>query len=160
MSNTRKICFSGITMALYIAVMYVSQGFAFGQYQVRIATALYALAFPLPFLVLPLALANSISNMVMGGLGVFDIVGGFIVGIITAGAIWLVQRFKLPMFFVVPIIILGPALVVPFWLSYLLGVPYLALVGSLGVGQLTPAVVGFVMIKFLDTHLKGMKKDD
>jgi hypothetical protein len=39
--------------------MLCTQSFAFGQYQIRIATAVYALNWTFPFLVAPLGLANS-----------------------------------------------------------------------------------------------------
>ena len=81
MTKTQKLAFSAMVMALYIVMMYVTQSFAFGQYQVRIATALYATAYLFPFLVLPLGLSNLLSNVIMGGLGVFDIVGGGLVGL-------------------------------------------------------------------------------
>ena len=58
MSISKKIAYSGVVMALYIVVVFATQGFSFGLYQIRIATALYALAFHFPFLVVPLALAN------------------------------------------------------------------------------------------------------
>jgi uncharacterized membrane protein len=140
--------------------MYLTQGFAFGQYQIRIATALYALSYLFPFLVVPLAIANSLSNILMGGLGMFDIVGGFGVGLATGGAIYLLQRFKAPMLFVIPVIILGPGLIVPLWLSFLIGVPYLALVVSLSIGQITPAVVGYLLIKALSVHKKRIGLDE
>ena len=160
MSNTKKICISGVTMAMYIAIMYVTQGFAFMAWQIRIATALYSLSYLFPFLVVPLALANMLSNIVMGGLGIFDIAGGLAVGIITTGAVYLVRRFNLPMVLVIPVLILGPGLVVPIWLSYLLNLPYLALVASVSIGQVTPAVVGYFLIKILKKHMKGLKLNE
>lgn len=78
-SHTRKLTISGILLALYIVIMMATQGFAFGQYQVRIATALYGLAALFPFSVPVFGLANLISNMIMGGLGPIDAIGGCIV---------------------------------------------------------------------------------
>lgn len=46
--------------------MMVTQGFAFGQYQVRIATALYGLAALFPFSILAFGFGNLISNLIMG----------------------------------------------------------------------------------------------
>lgn len=43
-SNTQKITIAGMCIALYIAIMLCTQSFAFGQYQVRIATAMYSLS--------------------------------------------------------------------------------------------------------------------
>ena len=56
--NTRRMTFSALVIAIYIAVLYVTQGISFGPYQIRIATALYGLAFLYPFLVVPLGIAN------------------------------------------------------------------------------------------------------
>ena len=65
LSTTQKLTLSALVMALYVVVMFFTQSFAFGQYQVRIATAIYAMAGLYPFLILPLALANLLSNLVM-----------------------------------------------------------------------------------------------
>ena len=135
--------------ALYIALMYVGQGFAFGVYQVRLATAIYALAYLFPFSTVPLALANALSNALLGGFGVFDIVGGFGVGLVTAGAIALVRICKLPAWLVILPNILGPGLIVPLWLSHITGVPYWALVVNISIGQITPAILGYILIRAL-----------
>ena len=140
MSNTKKLAFSGAVIALYITVMYLTQSFAFGQYQVRIATAIYAAAYLFPFLVVPLGLSNLLANMVMGGLGIFDILGGGAVGLLTAGCCALLGRKKASPWSVFLPITLIPALGVSLWLSGLLNVPYWALAASLLVGQ---AVAGF-----------------
>ena len=90
--SNQKLVFSALCIALYIVVMICTQSFAFGQYQIRIATALYGLSAIFPFLILPFGLANVVSNTVMGGLGLPDIIGGFIVGIVTTGIIVLAKR--------------------------------------------------------------------
>ena len=135
--------------AMYIALMYVGQGFAFGVYQVRVATAIYAFSYLFPFAAVPLALANALSNALLGGLGVFDIVGGFGVGLVTAGAIALVRILKFPMWLVILPNILGPGLIVPLWLSHLTGVPYWALVVNISIGQVTPAILGYILVRAL-----------
>jgi uncharacterized membrane protein len=58
LSGTQKITVSAAAMAIYIVLMSLTQSFAFGQYQVRIATAIYSLAYLFPFLVVPMGLAN------------------------------------------------------------------------------------------------------
>ncbi|MCF0154298.1 MAG: QueT transporter family protein, partial [Veillonella sp.] len=80
MSKTRKLTISALVMAIYIVLLYVTAGISFGAYQVRIATAFYALSYIFPFLVVPMGLANFIANM-FGGLGLVDMVGGFVVGV-------------------------------------------------------------------------------
>ena len=154
MTSTQKLTFSGAVIALYIVVMYLTQSFAFGQYQVRIATALYATAYLFPFLVVPLGLSNLLANMVMGGLGFFDIVGGGVVGILTAGCCALLGKKKLSPWLVVLPITLIPALGVSLWLSKLIGVPYWTLAASLLVGQAIAGVIGAVLVRTLKTIWK------
>ena len=154
LSKTQKLTLSGAVMAIYIVVMYFTQSFAFGQYQVRIATAIYAVAYLFPFLVVPLGLSNLLANMVMGGLGFFDIVGGGIVGLLTAGCCALLGRKKIASWSVIVPVTLIPALVVSIWLSKLIGVPYVALASSLLVGQAIAGVVGALLVKALKSIWK------
>ena len=92
MSKAQKLTFSAMIMALYIVVLYFTQSFSFGAYQIRIATSLYGLSYLFPFLVLPLGFANFIANMLFGGLGLLDMFGGCIVGIVTTAIIVLIRR--------------------------------------------------------------------
>lgn len=146
--TVKKLVISGVVIALYAVVMLMTQSFAFGQYQIRVATSLYALAGIYPFLVVPLGVANFLSNTIMGGLGPIDMMGGLIVGVLTAGGcaylkkinIWLVG---------LPILVF-PTLLVPIWLSYLLKVPYLVLVISVGAGQILPSILGVFIVKYLE----------
>lgn len=153
MSSTRKIAFSSIIIALYIVLMYFTSGFAFGQYQIRIATSLYALSAVYPFLIIPLALANMLSNILLGGLGILDIVGGFIVGLVTTVAVYLVSKFNLNDIFIGVALVLGPGLVVPIWLSRILNVPYIVLAVSLCIGQLFPAIIGVIIVRQVKKRL-------
>jgi len=148
-TKTRKLTFSALIAASYFVVMFATQWFAFGPYQIRVATAIYAMAYPFPFLVLPLALANSFSNM-LGGFGMLDIVGGFGVGLVTAGLVAAVKLLRLPMFLVIFPIIFGPGLIVPLWLSPLTGLPYWALVVNICIGQTAPAILGYILIRALE----------
>ena len=50
MQRTKKLTLSGLTIALYIVMMYFTQSFSFGQYQIRLATGLYSLAYHFSFL--------------------------------------------------------------------------------------------------------------
>ena len=149
LSKTQKLTLSGAVMALYIVVMYFTQSFAFGQYQVRIATAIYGVAYLFPFLVVPLGLSNLIANMMMGGLGFFDIVGGGLVGLLTAGCCALLGKKRETPWSVVAPITLIPALGVSLWLSGILGVPYWTLAASLLVGQAIAGIAGAVLVNAL-----------
>ena len=53
LNTTQKLVLSAIMMALYIAILFVSQAISFGAVQMRLATALYGLTYIFPFLVLP-----------------------------------------------------------------------------------------------------------
>jgi uncharacterized membrane protein len=148
-SGARKIAICGLVMAIYIVLMYYTQGFAFGQYQIRIATSLYGLVALHPFLMVPLALSNLLSNMLLGGLGIYDTLGGFMVGIVTTSVVYLIRRFKLNDLFIAVPIIFGPGLIVPVWLSNILNVPYNVLALSLCIGQIVPSILGVILVKQL-----------
>lgn len=159
MKPVKKITISAIVIALYIAVMFVTQGFAFGQYQIRIATSLYSLSYVYPFLILPMGLANFLSNTLMGGLGPLDMFGGTIAGIVTAGAVYLVRKFKLNIWLITIPIVLGPGLLVPVWLSVLLHVPYLPLALSICAGQVLPAIGGVLIIRWAGRYISNSGKN-
>ena len=150
-NSTKKLTISAMVIALYVIIMYVTESFAFGAVQVRIATVLYSLSYFFPFLVLPLGLANLLSN-ILGGMGMVDMLGGCGVGIITSFCVYMVRKAKLPSFLVAVPIVLGPGLIVPIWLTYFTGVPYPMLALSLCLGQLAPAILGVAAVKVLETR--------
>ena len=153
MSKVQKLTVSAMVMALYVVVLYFTQSFSFGAYQIRIATALYALAYLFPFLVLPLGFANFIANFLFGGLGLLDWFGGCFVGIIVTAIIVLIRRKGWSRWLMILPIILVPGLGVPSYLSYLLHVPYSVLATSLCIGQSVPAVCGVVLVNVLQRVL-------
>ena len=153
MSKVQKLTVSAMVMALYVVVLYFTQSFSFGAYQIRIATALYALAYLFPFLVLPLGFANFIANFLFGGLGLMDWFGGCFVGIIVTAIIVLIRRKGWSRWLMILPIILVPGLGVPSYLSYLLHVPYSVLATSLCIGQSVPAVCGVVLVNVLQRAL-------
>lgn len=153
MSKVQKLTVSAMVMALYVVILYFTQSFSFGAYQIRIATALYALAYLFPFLVLPLGFANFIANFLFGGLGLLDWFGGCFVGIIVTAIIVLIRRKGWSRWLMILPIILVPGLGVSSYLSYLLHVPYSVLATSLCIGQSVPAVCGVVLVNVLQRAL-------
>ena len=153
MSKVQKLTVSAMVMALYVVVLYFTQSFSFGAYQIRIATALYALAYLFPFLVLPLGFANFIANFLFGGLGLLDWFGGCFVGIIVTAIIVLIRRKGWSRWLMILPIILVPGLGVSSYLSYLLHVPYSVLATSLCIGQSVPVVCGVVLVNVLQRAL-------
>lgn len=148
--QNQKLVFSALCIALYIVVMLCTQSFAFGQYQIRIATALYGLSALFPFLVVPFGLANIISNTVMGGLGLPDIIGGGIVGLLTTGLIVWGKRCGCGNWIIAAAVTLVPGLGVPVWLSAILNLPYWLLASSLLVGQAICGVVSMLLVSALE----------
>ena len=142
MSRVQKLTFSAMVMAIYIVVLYFTQSFSFGAYQIRIATSLYALSYLFPFLVFPLGLANFISNMFFGGFG--------IVGIVASASIVLIRKKGWNRVLIAVPIVLVPGLGVATYLSYFLNMPYQLMALNLCIGQLLPSVVGVVLVKALE----------
>lgn len=150
-----KAAMSGMVMAIYVLVMFLTQYFAFGQFQVRIATSFYALSAIYPFLIIPLSMANFLSNTLLGGLGLPDMVGGFIVGMLTSTVIYLIERWRLNDWLIAFSIVLIPGLMVPIWLSYILHLPYRALAISLCLEQIIPGVFGVLLVRQLKGKIKS-----
>lgn len=150
MNNNRKLAISSMVVALYVVVMMCTQSFAFGQYQVRIATALYGLSALFPFLVVPMGVANVLSNTLMGGLGMLDIIGGFLVGILTTSLIVFGKKQGWGNWIVWVAVTFVPGLCVPIWLSYILNIPYLILASSVLIGQCISGLAGMALISALE----------
>jgi uncharacterized membrane protein len=147
---TQKLTLSALCMSLYLVVMLCTQSFAFGQYQVRIATALYGLSAIFPFLIVPFGLVNMVSNAVMGGLGPLDMLGGTAVGILTTALIVFGKKRGWGNWIILVSTTFIPGLGVPLWLSYLLQVPYLVLVSTVIVGQAISGVAGMLLVNALE----------
>jgi uncharacterized membrane protein len=153
-SSVQKLAFSGLVMALYIVIMYFTQSFAFGQYQIRIATSIYALSAIFPFLIVPLGFSNMLSNILMGGFGIVDMLGGLGVGLITSTTIFLIRKYKFSDLLISIPIIIFPGLLVPIWLSIFIKVPYSVLAASILIGQIIPGIVGVTLVKQLKNRIK------
>ena len=150
-----QLTMSGIFLALYLVVMLCTQGFAFGQYQIRIATALYGLSAIFPFLVIPSCLANFLSNMLLGGLGPLDMLGGALVGLLTSSLIVWGKRRGWGNWIILVAVTMVPGLGVPLWLAVLLDIPYLVLASSLLVGQLVCGISSLLLVGALEKVTLG-----
>lgn len=147
MSSNRKLVFSALIVAIYIVIICFTQGFSFGVIQVRIANCLYALAYAYPFLPLPLGVANVIANLLCGGLGLIDIIGGGIVGCVTAWVVGLIGKKRWNVWLVIIPIVVIPACGVSLWLSMILHISYLISFFSIFIGQILPALLGVILVK-------------
>lgn len=149
-SKYQQLTFSGIYIAMFLVIMLCTQSFAFGQYQIRIATALYGLSAIFPFLIVPACIANVISNTIMGGLGMLDIVGGGIVGLLTTSLIVYGKKQGWGNWIVFLAVTFIPGLCVPAWLSVLIHVPYWILASSILVGQAICGVCSMLLVGSLE----------
>lgn len=156
MSKTYKITLSGLAIAIYIVLMYITQSFSFGQFQVRLATGLYSLSYQYSFLCIPLGIANMVSNILFGG----DLVNGifgFFAGSLTCWIICLLKKITKNKFILVLPIAIIPSLIIPIWLSFSLKISYFILVLSLFVGQLISAYTMGLLILFLTERINRRK---
>lgn len=153
MTQVQKLTMSGMVMALYIVILYFTQSFSFGAYQIRIATALYALAYLFPFLVVPLGLSNFISNMAFGGFGIVDMLGGCIVGIVTTSCIMLIRKYGWNCALIALPIIFVPGLGVATYLSHFTHMLYPLLALNLCIGQVIPSIAGVILVGVLQRVL-------
>ncbi|SFR79958.1 QueT transporter family protein [Anaeromicropila populeti] len=153
LTKTQKLTISAMVTALYIVILYVTQGFSFGAFQIRIATSLYGLGYLCPFLIIPLGLANFISNMLFGGLGIWDMLGGCLVGMLATFSTSLIRKYQLSKWWMALAITLIPGLLVPTWLSYLLALPYFGLALSLCIGQTVPGICSVLLVSMIEKTL-------
>lgn len=145
-SSSRRLTISAMVIAAYLAIIFFTAGISFGAYQIRIATALYALAYCFPFLVIPMGIANFFANLLFGGLGIIDMIGGSLVGMIVTFLLVQIKIRTLPIWLAFFPIVLVPALGVGLWLAPLLHIPYTAVVSSIAIGQIIPAGIGVFFI--------------
>lgn len=154
MKSTKKLTVSALYIAMFIVVLGITAGFSFGAVQIRIVNTLYALSYLYPFLIIPAGISVVISNLLFGGLGIIDILGGFFVAVITTMLISSIKTFKLPKILIILPTLLIPAILVPLWLSPILGIPYSALAVSIGIGHVLPAILGYVFVNILEKVIK------
>lgn len=107
--------------------MFFTQSVSFGQYQIRLSTGLYSLAYQFSFLCVPLGLANMLSNILFGG-DLINGIFGFIAGTLTCVSICLLKRITTKKIIIVLPIAIIPSIIIPIWLSYTLQIPYYFLV--------------------------------
>ena len=86
----------------------------------------------------------------MGGLGILDIIGGFIVGVLTTSLIVFGKKQGCGNWIVWMAVTFVPGLCVPVWLSQLLNIPYLVLASSLLVGQCIAGIAGMALVTALE----------
>ena len=141
--NTKTLTRGAIVCALYIALCYIFATLSFGMIQIRIANVLYGLCFLYPYLIVPLSIGSAMSNLLIGGLGLLDVVFG---GISTFIVCYIISKLK-HMWMIVPVIIIGVATLISSYLHFLLGVPFEVLFYYIILGQIIPATLSYFLTK-------------
>lgn len=152
MSKTTKLTISAIYIALYVVTVFLTASISFGAVQIRLANLMYALAFCYPFLILPAGISVVLSNVLFGGLGLPDMIGGFLVAVTTTFLITMIRKYKLNKWLIALVIMTVPPLGVSSWLSVLLHLPYWPLAFSLMLGHVIPAVLGVILVTGLEKN--------
>ena len=123
LSHVQKLTFSGLMIALYVTVLYLTQSFSFWRVPNPHRNEPVCAGVSVSVLVVPLGLANAIGN-IFGDWAYWIWCGGFAAGLATTGLEVLIRRANLPLWLCALPILLVPGLGVPIWLSYLLELPY------------------------------------
>ena len=157
MNSVKKLTVSGIMIATYVNLMYLSQFLSFGQFRIRIADCAYSLCYVYPFLVVPMGLANAMSCLFAGGLGPVDMFGWTLAGTLTAAGVCLIKRLRLGKWLTMVPVIIVPGLSVPIWWSYLLHIPYPVIAFGICLEQIIPALMGVLLLEKLEHKLPRLQ---
>ena len=134
--RVRRVAFSAVVGALYVAVTIASGEIGFGLVQFRFAEALCLLPLYAPELIPGLAVGCMLSNLLMG-YGLPDIVFGTLATLLAA---WIVSRVRYRWLTPLPVILIN-AFVVGGVLTYAIpGTRYWFAAGSVGFGELAVCV--------------------
>lgn len=132
--------------AVYIMIMYITKDFAFQGSYLRLATSLYALGAINPFYIIPIALADLYSNVLIGGLGFWGGIGGFITGVIGAGGCYYIKkRYGRDNYVFYPILLVG--FIIPIWLCPAIGANYFEVLPNVVLGQVIPAFFALLLLQ-------------
>lgn len=156
MKSIKRLTASGIVIAIYINLMYASQFLSLGQIRIRVADCVYALCYIYPFLVIPMGVANFLCSLLFGGLGLADMVGWMLVGILTSAVICLIKRLRLNVWFISVPVVFVPGLLVPIWWSYLMHMPYAIVAFGICIEQIIPSLLGVILLKRLERFLPNL----
>lgn len=136
MKKTRMLTMNALVAALYAGIALWLPATALANY--RLSTALYVLAALNPSLVPGLALGNALAGLPQGPIDIFM---GALVGLVTAWTCSKVGKWA------PAAVLLIPTLMVPTWLSWMFGAPYLAVLPVVAQGQLASAVLAWFLMR-------------
>jgi uncharacterized membrane protein len=137
------IAVAAVIAALYAALTVAFAPISYGAVQFRIAEALTLLPVLFPQAIPGLAVGCLVANLV-GGYGIWDVVFGTLATLIAAVLTYRLRK-RLWLAAVPPVLV--NAVVIGLLLHYVLALPLLATMGSVGLGQLAVvAVLGIPLV--------------
>lgn len=162
--SARRLCRAGVIAALYVALSYLVQPFAFGAVQMRLSEALTVL--PLFFIESVPALFVGCLLTNLGGLGVYDIIIGSLTTLLAAICTYftgkLIKNKYLKFFIGILFPIIFNAFAVP-WVLLLSGVEiqgYFIETLIIGAGELGAVGIFGGILYFSTYRLFALKGDD
>lgn len=155
--NTKHITQSAAICAVYIALSWIFAPISFGHnlFQMRISEVMTVLPLYTPAAIPGLFLGCALSNMLIGGLGIIDLVFGSLATLSAAVCTYLMRRKPKSISLLPPVII--NAVVVGAYLNYLIS-PEINILINMGWVLLGQAVscygLGLPLCKILDKYGK------
>jgi uncharacterized membrane protein len=143
--TSRYIAQVGIIAGLYAALTVVLAPISYGPVQLRVSEALTVLPYLTPAAVPGLFIGCLVAN-IFGGLGIYDVVGGSLLTLLSAFLTHLVARTRRPILAPLPPVLVN-SLGVSFYLHLLFQLPYWLTVIYIGVGEIaTCLVLGYPLL--------------
>lgn len=161
--NVKYLTKASLIAAIYIILVLIQMlpfpimSLTFGPIQLRIAEGLTLLPLIESAAIPGLFIGCLISNVILSyfsTFGLIDIIGGSLITLIAA---YLTSKMKSKITGMLPPILLN-SLIISIWVSYFTGIPYIATVFGIGIGEfLSVAVFGSIILREY-TKIKDLKQ--
>jgi uncharacterized membrane protein len=143
--SSRYIAQVGIIASLYAALTVMLAPISYGPIQLRVSEALTVLPYLTPAAIPGLFIGCLVAN-VLGGLGIYDVVGGSLLTLFAAFLTYLVARTRRPVLAPLPPILVN-SFGVSFYLHLLFQLPYWFTVVYIAIGEIGACfVLGYPLL--------------
>jgi uncharacterized membrane protein len=143
--SSRYIAQVGIIASLYAALTVMLAPISYGPIQLRVSEALTVLPYITPAAIPGLFIGCLVAN-VLGGLGIYDVVGGSLLTLFAAFLTYLVARTRRPVLAPLPPVLVN-SLGVSLYLHLLFQLPYWLTVVYIAVGEIGACfVLGYPLL--------------
>lgn len=143
--SSRYIAQVGVSAALYAALTVMLAPISYGPIQLRVSEALTILPYLTPAAIPGLFIGCLVAN-ILGGLGIYDVVGGSLLTLFAAFLTYLVARTRRPILAPLPPILVN-SFGVSFYLHLLFQLPYWFTVVYIAIGEIGACfVLGYPLL--------------